>query len=77
MPSMELMGPSRYERLVVQMAGNPRPTNRVQITDHSVDKLTATLEAMSMKAHEGRLSTIQDAVQMADVLARDIREGTL
>lgn len=59
------------------MAGNPRPTNRVQITDHSVEKLTATLEAMSTKEHEGRLSTIQDAVQMADVLVRDIREGRL
>ncbi|KAF7978580.1 hypothetical protein HWV62_45288 [Athelia sp. TMB] len=77
MPSLESLGPSRYERLVVQLAGNPRLTNKVQITDHSVDKLSATLEAMSMKEHEGRLSAIQDAVQMANVLARDIREGTL
>lgn len=49
MPLSDLLGPSRFEHTVVEIAGNPRTTNKMQITDHSIKKLTASLEAIGVK----------------------------
>lgn len=74
MPSLDLLGPSMFERTVVEIAGNPRMTNKVQITDHSIEKLTATLEGMGVKDWKGRLSTVEALHSKAEILARNIRE---
>lgn len=74
MPPSGLLGPSRFERKVLEIAGDPRKTNQVQITDRSVEKLTATLGAMGIPEWEGSLSEVEGLHQKAVIFARDVRE---
>lgn len=77
MPSAGLLEPSRFERTVVEIAGNPSMTNKVQITDRSVEKLTATLGAMGLRDWEDQLSTVESLHHKAELFARDIRDWQL
>ncbi|KAF7971667.1 hypothetical protein HWV62_20640 [Athelia sp. TMB] len=74
-PSLAMQGPTEFERAVMSIAGNPRQSNTVKIADHSVDKLSASLEAMAVKEWEGRLVSLHDLLQKGQLLVRDIREG--
>ncbi|KZP17427.1 hypothetical protein FIBSPDRAFT_894342 [Athelia psychrophila] len=74
MPSSGLLGPSRFELKVVEIAGDPWKTNQVQITDRSVEKLTATLGAMGIPEWECSLSEVEGLHRKAVIFARDVRE---
>lgn len=74
-PSLVMHGPTEFERAVIDIAGNPRQSNTVKIADHSVDKLTASLEAMAVKEWEAQLMSLQELLQKGQLLVRDIREG--
>lgn len=74
LPSPGLLGPSRFERTVVEIAGDPPIANKVQISDRSIEKLSATLGAMGMQDWEGRLSEVEGLHRKAVILARDIRD---